>query len=91
MAPVSTFSEKTKCFFVGPSIIALKNSDREARSTTGVPIMPNGLIGNPHRPDVTGGPTFVCQIMLPSVASSAYTLFDAVTAMIIGPCGPASI
>ena len=32
----------------------------------------------------TGAPTFRCQMMVPSTASSAYTLFDSVTAMIIG-------
>ena len=45
MSPVSTLSEKMRCFLVAPPsgvIIASKKSAREARSTTGVPVMPMG-------------------------------------------------
>lgn len=46
VAPLSTFNEKMKCFCVVPSgvITASKKSDRDARSTTGVPVIPRGLI-----------------------------------------------
>src|SRR5215472_5401004 len=47
MSPVSALSEKMRCFLVIPPsgvIMALKKSAREARSTMGVPVIPNGLI-----------------------------------------------
>ena len=56
VAPVSTFKEKMKCFLGAPSINASKKSDRDARSTTGVPMMPTGLMFPHGRPEVTGGP-----------------------------------
>ena len=71
VAPVSTFNEKMKCLFVGPSIMASKNNDLEGRWTTGVPVMPSGLILPHGRPEVTGGPTLRCQITVPVTASSA--------------------
>src|SRR6266481_3371017 len=90
VAPVSTFKEKMKCFCVVPSgvMVASKKSDRDARSTTGVPVMPRGTILLPGDADGTGVPTLRCQIMLPLTALSAYTLFDSVTAMTIAPFGP---
>jgi hypothetical protein len=74
-------------------VIASKKSAREARSTIGVPRMPmrSNRLQLRWSPG-TGGPTFRCQIMLPSTASGAYTLFDWVTAMIIAlPLGPPSM
>src|SRR6266850_3591874 len=91
VTPVSTFNEKTKCFLVAPSIIASMKSDLEARSTAGVPLMPSGLMLPQGNPDVTAGPRLRCQMMLPLLASSAYTLLDSVTATTIGPFGPPSM
>ena len=54
---MSTFNEKIKCLIVTPAIIASKNKDRDARSTTGVPVMPSGLMLPQGRPEVTGAPT----------------------------------
>jgi hypothetical protein len=48
-----------KCFFVTPSISASKNSERDTRSTTGVPIVPTGLMLPQGRPEVTAGPMSV--------------------------------
>src|SRR5215470_17309937 len=91
VAPVSTFNEKMKCFVGEPLIKASKNNRREARSTTGVPVMPVGK-KPPHGVFGTGGPISVRdQITVPVVALSAYTLFDSVTAITIGPFGPPSI
>ena len=70
---MSTFKEKIKCLIVEPAIIASKNNDRDARSTTGVPVMPSGLILPHGRPEVTGVPTLRCQMTLPVLALSAYT------------------
>ena len=59
----------------------------------GVPVMPMGsnLVQLRSIAD-TGEPTFRSQITLPSATSSAYTLFDSVTAMIVGlPPGPSSM
>ena len=96
MSPVSTLREKSRCFLVSPPsgvIIASKKSAREARSTMGVPVMPMGSNFVHMRSSAdTGSPTFRCQIMLPSTASSAYTLFDSVTAMIFAVLpGPPSM
>ena len=64
MLPVSTSSDKMRCFLVVPPsgvIIASKKSAREARSMTGVPVIPMGsnLGGQARSPDGTGGPTFL--------------------------------
>src|SRR4029453_3419739 len=85
VAPVSTFKEKIKCLIVTPLIIASKNNDRNPRSTTGVPVMPSGLMLPQGRPEVTGAPTERCQITLPVLALSAYTRFVSVAPMIIAP------
>jgi hypothetical protein len=66
VAPVSTFKEKIR--LLGPLITASKKSERDARSTTGVPVIPTGLIL--PRLDC-GVPTFRCQIMAPVAALSA--------------------
>jgi hypothetical protein len=75
--------------------MALKNSAREARSTTGVPVMPMELFhdGGVHARSGwgTGAPKLRCQTMVPFTVSSAYTLFDSVTAMTMGPLGPPSM
>ena len=72
VAPVSTFSEKIKCFLGLPPINASKKSDRDARSTTGVPMIPTGLMLPHGRPEGTAGR---CQCatkyMLPVSALSA--------------------
>jgi len=55
-------------------------------ATTGVPVMPMRLNLVQIRSFAsTGSPTFRSQMTLPSKASSAYTLFDSVIAIIIAP------
>src|SRR4029453_8465177 len=66
-----TVQEKIKSFLGVPPIIASKKSDRETRSTTGVPVIPTGLIFPHGRPEVTGGPTLTCQTTVPVGALSA--------------------
>ena len=59
--------------------IAFKKSAREARSTIGVPMIPMEPTSVQKRSGSgTGAPTFRCQITVPFVAFSAYTLFDSV-------------
>src|SRR5262245_8150643 len=79
-----------KCFLVVPLsgvIIALKKSAREARSITGVPVIPKGSILPLHirSPADTGSPTLRFQIMLPSRASEANNVYalDALDGSII--------
>jgi len=49
--------EKIKCLMVAPATIASKNTEQNVRSTTGVPVMPSGLMLPHGRPEVTGAPT----------------------------------
>src|SRR5439155_25527792 len=76
MLPVSTFSAKMRCFLVVPLygvVIASRNSVPDGRSTTGVLVMPSGLMSAHGRlVSGTGAPTFLCQMTLPLAASSAY-------------------
>src|ERR1043166_2184936 len=85
IAPVSKFREKIWC--PTPLTSASRKRVCEARSATGVAVMPTGLMLPHGRPDVIGAPTFRCQITAPVVALSAYTLFDSVTAITIDPFG----
>src|SRR5437764_8602745 len=80
-----------KCLMGEPAINALKKSDRDTKSTTGVPMVPAGLMFPEGRPEVTAGPmSGRCQITVPVVALGAEILFDAVTTIIIGPFWPPS-
>lgn len=75
VAPVSTFTEKIMCFTVSPPsgvVIASKNSEREGRSTTGVPEMPRGLmLPQGSLESGIGTPALSTQMTLPLAASSA--------------------
>src|ERR1700733_9798023 len=67
--PVSTFREKMRFSTVRVVrfvVAALNKSDRDGKSTTGVPEMPKGAM-LPHEKalDGAGGATFVCQTTLP--------------------------
>src|SRR6188768_2423590 len=69
VAPVSTLREKNWC--PAPATSAFKKSEREARSTTGVAVMPSGLMLPHGRPDVTAVPRFRCHTIAPVVALRA--------------------
>src|ERR1700730_16875801 len=68
MLLVSTFREKMRCSLVVPPsgvVMASKKSERDVRSTMGVPVMPSGSMSPHGRLDKgTGAPTFRCQMIL---------------------------